>query len=1207
MPTYLKSTSCAFLRTRDEWGEFSNFRHLDRPIEAGPLSLATSEHLYQAAKYGTRPDIQQQIAEAARPGDAARIGRNRDPGPDAAWNDQRVDVMRWVIRMKREAIPELIDGALDRTGQRPIVEISRRDAFWGAIPAGDVYEGENVLGRLWMELRHHIRENDPLAQSSAWAHRIRVGALVAERSQHAHADRHATGPVYAGIGARATPPNVLADMAELATWLSERGWHLNTGGAAGADSAFASAAPPARRTQFLPWNGFNRLSGPDCHVPTPEQTSRSMAVAAALHPAWNRCSDAARRLHARNVSILLGPDGATPVDAAICWTEDGQTVGGTGMGIRIAKAHGIPVINLATADLQAARSQLHELQQARSNMLDTGATDTAPATEPAIARSPSNEESIPMSDNQAGYPTYVDENGVTRLRVGSGDPERDEAEFQAELRATSAPPIDPALEPRIAGISERFRELLPEPEERDILEERLGKVTGRLFELAPTHPQILDGLDRLAGMHNLMRPNGFVNKPLLEKLERIAADPDVALQQLASSTGATESDDISITAAFAEQAAVFGVTPGPGEPDPRDLWIVSPTELVDENHAASEIAPRPFQNIAEAFALITETITPDGYKMADEREALEWGLVNVPHSQTTRLQKQLDTIAEQIETAKREYPDAVKEKGAETASYELEQLTDRYIAVAGKRDVFELYRDFAANIYYENTKKVWQPRTGSHVSQTTSQATRVDSRDFIRARQALADRKEVPEGTLVAVTGYKDGPDHNTIYRTLDAVRAKYPDIILLHGGARGVQQIAASWAANRGVQHVPFQPDYQAHGKAAIPRRDEQILKMNPRGVIAFVAPDSKPTFLHQEAIRRGLNPLVVTAPVAQRQASRHTIVVPTPDSGTAAVDPAIRADKQAEAYLQPPPDYANADSQDIATAFRAIVDAALPPDEATADQRKGLMSAVVNAFNTELTRAGGLHDQAQRHRDNVQYHADTEGLNEVSDMQLAEAAEASYQVSGTVERLEHVRAAIANTFKEDTGEQWRPPASYSPNLDPTTTAAAADATLAVEAQRERHHLAHDLKGTRIAITGGREGPSRDVVFATMDKILDKYPDAILLHGNAPGIQQIVGEWAVERDRPQITYQPDRRGQNQSTAIVRRDKAILDANPVGVVDFSTPDKPTALSAMAHKRGFRVLPVGQMLQGQDHSESRTEKIAAVDDATRQRPGGGISM
>ena len=50
---------------------------------------------------------------------------------------------------------------------------------------------------------------------------------------------------YAGIGARATPSSVLADMAVIAGWLARTGWHLHSGGAHGADTAFAGARRPA--------------------------------------------------------------------------------------------------------------------------------------------------------------------------------------------------------------------------------------------------------------------------------------------------------------------------------------------------------------------------------------------------------------------------------------------------------------------------------------------------------------------------------------------------------------------------------------------------------------------------------------------------------------------------------------------------------------------------------------------------------------------------------------------------------------------------------------------------------------------------------------------------------------------------------------------------------------------------------------------------
>ena len=72
--------------------------------------------------------------------------------------------------------------------------------------------------------------------------------------------------IYAGIGSRATPGAVLADMTKMAGWLSRTGWHLASGGADGADSAFAGDAPAGRRTLYLPWHGYNGHGGPDCRT-----------------------------------------------------------------------------------------------------------------------------------------------------------------------------------------------------------------------------------------------------------------------------------------------------------------------------------------------------------------------------------------------------------------------------------------------------------------------------------------------------------------------------------------------------------------------------------------------------------------------------------------------------------------------------------------------------------------------------------------------------------------------------------------------------------------------------------------------------------------------------------------------------------------------------------------------------------------------------
>jgi hypothetical protein len=68
--------------------------------------------------------------------------------------------------------------------------------------------------------------------------------------------------------------------------------------------------------------------------------------AAAIHPNWMACSDAAKKLHARNIHQVLGRDMATPVLFVVCWTPFGDAVGGTRTAIYCAHDHEIPIFNM---------------------------------------------------------------------------------------------------------------------------------------------------------------------------------------------------------------------------------------------------------------------------------------------------------------------------------------------------------------------------------------------------------------------------------------------------------------------------------------------------------------------------------------------------------------------------------------------------------------------------------------------------------------------------------------------------------------------------------------------------------------------------------------------------------------------------------------------------------------------------------------------
>lgn len=153
---------------------------------------------------------------------------------------------------------------------------------------------------------------------------------------------------YAGIGARATPPDVQRLMMRLGLILGRAGLMLRSGGAEGADSAFAAGTSNSQTEIFLPWRGFRSLRG----IVVPEGSpahARATAIAQAHHPAWERLSRGAAAMMVRNSFQILGPDCQTPSAVVIAWTEAGAVTGGTGQALRVAATHHIPVLNLGRA------------------------------------------------------------------------------------------------------------------------------------------------------------------------------------------------------------------------------------------------------------------------------------------------------------------------------------------------------------------------------------------------------------------------------------------------------------------------------------------------------------------------------------------------------------------------------------------------------------------------------------------------------------------------------------------------------------------------------------------------------------------------------------------------------------------------------------------------------------------------------------------
>ena len=130
-----------------------NFSSFAVDLEDG-LRYPTSEHAYQASKFFTTdPLIAEKIRNARSAHDAKKIAHEHEEKVRKDWDDIKLDVMKSVLLKKVHQNP-YVKKILFKTGDRPIVEDSPTDSFWGW---DSDKQGENHLGRLWMEIREDIR------------------------------------------------------------------------------------------------------------------------------------------------------------------------------------------------------------------------------------------------------------------------------------------------------------------------------------------------------------------------------------------------------------------------------------------------------------------------------------------------------------------------------------------------------------------------------------------------------------------------------------------------------------------------------------------------------------------------------------------------------------------------------------------------------------------------------------------------------------------------------------------------------------------------------------------------------------------------------------------------------------------------------------------------------------------------------------------
>lgn len=159
--TYVRGEVVIVYKTKEDFGGLSNMAS-GYPLRINGIRILTTEALYQACRFPHMPEVQREIIGQHSPMTAKMKGKphRKDSRPD--WDDVRYKVMRWCLRVKLAQNYEEFGRLLLATRDRPIVEQSRKDDYWGAKLAeesGEILIGQNVLGRLLMELREKLKDD----------------------------------------------------------------------------------------------------------------------------------------------------------------------------------------------------------------------------------------------------------------------------------------------------------------------------------------------------------------------------------------------------------------------------------------------------------------------------------------------------------------------------------------------------------------------------------------------------------------------------------------------------------------------------------------------------------------------------------------------------------------------------------------------------------------------------------------------------------------------------------------------------------------------------------------------------------------------------------------------------------------------------------------------------------------------------------------
>ena len=170
----------------------------------------------------------------------------------------------------------------------------------------------------------------------------------------------------------------------------------------------------------------------------------------------------------------------------------------------------------------------------------------------------------------------------------------------------------------------------------------------------------------------------------------------------------------------------------------------------------------------------------------------------------------------------------------------------------------------------------------------------------------------------------------------------------------------------------------------------------------------------------------------------------------------------------------------------------------------------------------------------------------------------------------MELFRDIAADQFERHTGSTWRPRSGSMVNHRHLTSA-MIDSRDFLAAKRRADNEVLLPAGLKVALTGGTDFNDHRLIWAKLDQVNAKHPGMVLLHGGSPkGAELIAAKWADARKVVQVAFKPDWT-KHAKAAPFKRNDAMLDVLPVGVLVFPGTGIQENLADKARKMGIPVM------------------------------------